>query len=229
MIGQIQIRKRSLKGMCPTFLVYTSPGSVANNAKTYFVLVSTLNLETDGSSLPHKKKKKSFKYNYDCKLCSNSVSSNEQNSYIFPSHLKRMHKDVYDKIIENSSTAAKNGNALEIKRVRFLQQCTEIVTINGRPFSSLYDSGFIKLTASLRDELEKAGKPVQLTDKNLPHVKDYILKLHARLKDEIKIAVQSKLLSVMVDIATKNNRAVMGITVQFRSMGELKIICTRAD
>lgn len=50
------------------------------------------------------------------------------------------------------------------KRLRIIQAFCEIVTVNGRPFEYLIDSGFQRLIKSDLYELEKAGVPIRFSD-----------------------------------------------------------------
>lgn len=131
-------------------------------------------------------------------------------------HIQVSHKDVYVTFF-NSEGRLK----LLTKRMKMLQNFCEIVTINGRPFASLLDSGFQKLIEDDMHELEEAGCAITLNDKFV-EIKQYTKHVADEIKNTIIKKVENRFVSVLFDIASKNNRSVIGISVQFYNNGDIE-------
>lgn len=75
---------------------------------------------------------------YKCKLCASSI--NGTNPSNLGSHLERKHPSIY-------ASFTNRKEALQIKRLKILQNAVEIVSVNGRSFEHLLDSGYQKGTS----------------------------------------------------------------------------------
>lgn len=134
-------------------------------------------------------------------------------------HLKSCQKPIYNEI-----SAQKYDDKYYLKkRLQFIQNCAELVAINGRPFHCLTDSGFLKFVEKDANELTEAGFGVNLQDKT--EVKCYISKLADKIKSKIKCEAKGSFISVMVDIGSMNNRSLLGISVQYLAGGSIRVRC----
>lgn len=148
---------------------------------------------------------------YMCNFCGKNINGKQPSN--LTTHLKRSHKDIYDtKICINKNYAA--------KRLKLLQLCVEKVTINKEPFKNILKSAFQKLIAKKLDKLNAAGHSLNLTDKNLPEVKNHIRETASKIRDCIASEVKGRMISVMVDIASKFSRSVLGISIQYIKDGK---------
>lgn len=86
-----------------------------------------------------------------CNLCKKLVSNSK--TFNLVSHLKSVHKEVYDEI--DKSAKPRTDTYFLIKRLKMLQNCTEIVALNGYSFSYIYCSGYQKTIHDQIQELEK--------------------------------------------------------------------------
>jgi hypothetical protein len=154
---------------------------------------------------------------HKCNLCEKFLLA-KKTSNLVP-HLKFCHKQIYDII----STPQNDEKYYLKKRLKFIQNCAEIVAINGRPFTYLNDSGFLKFIENDLNELIEAGYGVDLRDK--VEIKMYISELAEKIKNKIKSEVSSRYVSVMVDIGSKNGRSLMGISVQYLLNGSVSVRC----
>lgn len=64
---------------------------------------------------------------------------------------------------------------------------------------------------------------MNLNSDKLQEIKTYIQTLSSKISEQIRLEVNAKLLSVMVDIASKNNRSLLGISVQYVLKGEIVV------
>lgn len=103
---------------------------------------------------------------YQCTLCKKVRVGNQPSN--LTSHLKKMHEDIYSTEIKTHEVG--DDIELRMKRLKLLQYCVEITTINKEPFSVLLKSGVQKLIANKVKKLNKAGIGIDLTNKNLRHV-----------------------------------------------------------
>lgn len=137
-------------------------------------------------------------------------------------HIKSVHFELYKKI---AKTPSQTANFCELKKLKFIQNCVEIIAINLRPYSYLNDSGFVKSHEDILSTMAEGGHPINLNDKNHPEIKEVVDSLSEKIKDFIKDEVIDELLSLMIDITTKNHIPFLGITVQFVKTGKLQIRC----
>lgn len=105
----------------------------------------------------------------------------------------------------------------------FIQNCVEIVTVNARPFRILSDSGFKKLVFEQLQELEQGNCGINLSNENFPEIKTYIVNVSKKIIEQIKVEAKNKMVSLMVDIATKNNKSLIGISLQYIVRGNILV------
>lgn len=150
---------------------------------------------------------------HQCEIenCGRFIAANKLHSLV--SHVKSCHPEIF-KTIRNAD-GEKDSLYYAKKRLQFIQNCVELVTINCRPFTCLLDSGFKKIIQGQLSELENGSYSVNLHDKNLPEIKSYITKLTRKISDQIRMEVNKRLLSVMVDIASKHNKSLLGVSIQY--------------
>lgn len=134
-------------------------------------------------------------------------------------HIKSQHEEIYSKFINPKH----NENYYKILRLKFIQSCCEIIAINGRPFSSLDDSGFTKIIQEKMDELNNAGYGVKLRTNDYAEIKNYIYSLAEKINNHIKLELKDQYFSLMLDIAKKNDKSFLGISAQYLLNGSIKI------
>lgn len=158
---------------------------------------------------------------FKCKLC-NKIRNGCRKSNLV-SHLKCMHGDVYiEKVKKNLENASLN---LQLERMKLLQYCVELTTINKQPFALLLKSGFQKIVADKLQELQKGGLGLNLKDTSFGAVQTHIHKTAERIRSIIGCEIKNRLFSTSTDIVTKNNRSIFGIYIQYMMSGELRIRC----
>lgn len=173
-------------------------GSMSERAAKFFVEVNVV-----GSNKTHK-----------CIVgnCGSIIAAKNKSNFV--SHLRACHLGLYNReiqLLDTNRTPAYYAR----KKLEFIQSCVEMVTINGRPFTCLLDSGFQKIARVHLKELEDGSCAVNLNSDKFSEIKSYIQSVANKLTEQIRIEVQNKLLSLMVDIATKNNKSLLGISVQY--------------
>lgn len=158
--------------------------------------------------------KSASKKTHICTLCHEPL--NGRNESNLSAHLSSVHNELYQQL------ASQDDHPI-VQRLKILQNLVEIATINGRPFNSLLDSGFRKLLWPELNRLEKIGYGINLSDKNLPVVKEHLQLTAKKIRAKISAEVKGRLLSLMVDIVTKFERSILGISIQYSANGMLKV------
>lgn len=136
-------------------------------------------------------------------------------------HLKTKHFALY----ETNVKSAVDPKLLAFERLKLIQNCAEIITVNGRVFAALNDSGFKKIIYEKFFFLQENGYGDGLSAPKYPAVKEYIHFVVHKIEEKIKIEVKNKFVSLMIDSATKNNRSIVGLNVQFLLDGANTIRC----
>lgn len=136
-------------------------------------------------------------------------------------HLKTKHSGLY----ETNVKSAIDPKILAFERLKLIQNCTEMVTVNGRVFAALNDSGFRKIMSEKIIFLQENGYGDGLSAPKYTAVKEYIHFVVHKIEEKIKNEVKNKFVSLMIDSATKNNRSIVGLNVQYLLDGAITIRC----
>lgn len=121
---------------------------------------------------------------------------------------------------------------MAINRLKFIQDCAQLIAINGCSFAVLAKSGFESLISDKLGTLADAGYAEGLTAPLYPAVREYIAYQAAQIEKKIKNEVQGKYVALMVDGASKNGKSFLGLSIQFvfdgrmvvRNIGILEIL-----
>lgn len=103
----------------------------------------------------------------------------------------------------------KNSIKITLSQQDVINACVEIVTVKGRPFSALEDSDFKKL---LNPICKLLGSNFSINRRNIQkHIKKAANNIREMIKNETKI----KLVSIKFDCATRHQRSILGINIQY--------------
>lgn len=146
------------------------------------------------------------------KKCGTFLTS--RRAYNLRRHVTTVHADFKANIIENNCT-------LNLSSTYIHNACVEMVTVNGRPFASLTDSGFLKLINPLLDFIEKKhGERIHITkDIAINHMKNICEQIRQCIMNETK----DSLVSVMIDTATRSTRSILGVNIQYIIDGRIVV------
>lgn len=157
---------------------------------------------------------------YKCLLCTQDAKPiNGTKTNNLSQHLKNVHSEFY---YQNIQTIKHIKEPLQIKRLRLLQNAVEIVTVNGRPFNSLLDSGYQAGIQNKLHKLQKSGIGLSFNN-NMIEIKEHLSKMAANCRIKIRNELRGKTLALMADICTKNNRSMFGVSAQFICSGKVQI------
>lgn len=146
---------------------------------------------------------------YQCLLCPGVKTVRGTHIHNLVKHLKIKHAEFY-----NQNIAMVKDKNYPLERQKLLQRFVEIVTVNGRPFRYLLDSGFVPFYETKLFKLKAAGYGINLIGDNFGVVKAEIRVMANRIRELIEREVKDKCISIMADIGTKNNKSFLGIDIQ---------------
>lgn len=138
-------------------------------------------------------------------------------------HLKKQHEEIFAKISSSSAQNEGMDASLQVKRLKLIQNLTDIVTVNGRPFAHLSDSGVVGLMGTDLKVLENGGYAAGLNAPTYPAVRNHINYLASKIIAKITSEVKGKFVSILTDIGTKNRRDLLGVALQYISNGRVII------
>lgn len=72
-------------------------------------------------------------------------------------------------------------------------------------------------------KLRNAGYSLNLSDSNLPEVKEHLHIMAEKVRKKIANEVKGRAIELMVDIAKRNNRSIIGASIQYIANGKLKV------
>lgn len=154
-----------------------------------------------------------FKQIYNCKICHRTINGKKLSN--LTSHLQT-HPTVYAEIISDKAT-------IEYTRKKLLLDCVELVSVNGRALKCLLDSAIISMNESVLNQLKSAGRELNLRDPHLHEIKSEMGQIYAKIQQQISCEVKCRMLSLMVDIVTKRDRSIFGISIQYMFDDSVKI------
>ncbi|CAI6373937.1 unnamed protein product [Macrosiphum euphorbiae] len=93
-----------------------------------------------------------------------------------------------------------------------------MVTVNGRPFSILHDSGFRKLLNPIIEGLPETGFAI-----NSHNIKCHIIDKTQLIINNITTDIANRLISLKVDCVTRHNRSLIGINIQYMQHNVLQL------
>ncbi|XP_031639509.1 uncharacterized protein LOC116351526 [Contarinia nasturtii] len=152
---------------------------------------------------------------YQCHICSKKINGTKDCNLV--SHIRSVHPENYVEIVE------KFKDPLEVKRLKILQNAVELVTVNGRPFSAIQDSGYIANIENKLNKLKANGLDLDLSHNKLYEVKNHLKLTADNARNKVREEVQDKLVSSTIDITTLNSRSFLDISVRFIANGKLII------
>lgn len=137
-------------------------------------------------------------------------------------HLQESHLEVLQSIAKKVNEqfdvepeqSSDDENAIRVKmsRKRVVDACVEMVTKNGMPFTAMSSSGFVKLLNPILDGLSSKDQRVTI---NRNSIKQFVQNKANDTVERIKKELEGRYVSLMMDMATRHNRSVLGISVQY--------------
>lgn len=200
----------------------------------YNILILDVEENTEMSSKRKHEVYSYFKYSAEkktnkCESCDIELNSNHAENLM--RHLKVKHRDIYDNLdskrrkkteniqptLNNYVTKCKKMHSVKILPQELQNACVEMVTKNGRPLIAVEDSGFRKIIDPILNSFEE-----KITI-NRHNIKDLIKSQADELRNLLKIKLKGKIISIKVDGASRLDRSILGVNVQYVDNGKIKI------
>lgn len=154
---------------------------------------------------------------YTCNLCNAKLSGNCKSNLLC--HFKSCHKQEYFSRIDITPE-----EPTAVQRLKLVFSCVELVAINSQPFSLLSCSGFRSAVQHKLNEFKLAGCDLNLNDHHVHEIKAKVIEVATNIKQQLKTEMKGKIISLMVDGATRNERSIFGINAQYKIDGRLKLV-----
>ncbi|CAI6352854.1 unnamed protein product [Macrosiphum euphorbiae] len=170
-----------------------------------------------------------------CKHCTAKIKGNHSTN--LRKHLASHHNEQYEELLVNESKINKKTNGVskiiahqrlfnlnESKHVKvsinektIIDACVDLVTINGRPFSMLNDTGFRRILDPVLNGFQKKFK----INSNI--IKKHVHEESLLIQQEIITEASSKLISLKLDAVTRLNRSFLGVNMQYIVENSIKL------
>lgn len=154
-------------------------------------------------------------HKFKCVLCQQVKIGKKRSNLV--SHLYCSHRTEHDTHVMQQIDPL----IAEQMQLKIIQCMVEQVTINGRTFSSLSDSGYVKLQEDKIKQLKGTRFEIHMNDKKYTQVKEYIGKTAKKIQEKIKAEADGQHASLMLDVASKNRNSVLGINVRYIINGRI--------
>lgn len=106
-----------------------------------------------------------------------------------------------------------NTIKLNMTRKDLENSCVELVTVNGRPFNILNDSGFQNIINPIKYAIEEKNK--QKFSISSESIQKKVFEEADRIREEISEDTKNILISLKVDAVTRLDRSFIGINIQY--------------
>lgn len=130
---------------------------------------------------------------------------------------KRKNLEANSSSISLEPQKKKRRLSIEITEKQVVAAYVEMVTVNGRPFKALSDSGFRKILDPI---LKGLGGNITISPEN---IRDKVEGKAKEIRDQVKKDVKNRLVSIKMDCATRLDRALLGINLQFNKKGKIQL------
>lgn len=106
-------------------------------------------------------------------------------------------------------------NTIKIKMTKkdLENSCVELVTVNGRPFSILNDSGFQNILNPIKCAIEDKSK--QKFAISVESIQKKVFEEADKIRKEIYEDIKNTMISMKVDAVTRLDRSFLGINIQY--------------
>lgn len=147
--------------------------------------------------------------------CKQKISNNHHGNKI--RHLKLCHANIFGMVKKNMKKGKKTQYTsqftVDLSIDRLYAGFVELVSKNGRPFCITQDSGMRAIIDPIVDGIFRTtGDRITINPSTIK------VKLHdacERVKNVIRSEVLKKPIALMLDIATKHNRSILGINIRY--------------
>lgn len=147
---------------------------------------------------------------YKCNLCDPPKNYSRKKKSNLVTHVRSMHSDIFN----GSDRSGKIKLQKERLSMDNVQSLSEIVSVNGRTFTHLLDSGLLKIMRKDLERLDNAGYGITL-NKNCLEIKEYLKHMSSEIQRMIGDEAKNRMLSLLIDIGSKNRLSILGIRIQF--------------
>lgn len=164
---------------------------------------------------------------YSCRIDGCDKKYPEKSSAI--RHLRKNHKGIHDIIKSEklSMNNVKNANSsysfeirVKVNPGEIMDACTELITVHGLPVAAVEYPAFKKILNPYVMALKTKGVDLLINQRT---IKTHITKRTDELKKIIKKETNRRMVSIMVDIASRYNRSVLGVTIAYIYGGEIRV------
>lgn len=167
--------------------------------------------------------------NYVCRV--NSCEQKYKSKSASIRHLRINHSEIFKEIQLNKSGEKLQqsqddvlGGFLEIRvKVRpadIWNACVDLIAFNGLALSVVDSPAFKKILEPYVTALKRHGVDLVINRNN---IKPCIGKRAKEIKDSIAFETKKKMVAVMLDIASRYNRAVLGVNIAYFHAGHIQI------
>lgn len=141
-------------------------------------------------------------------------------------HVRINHNDFFIEIQKNKNEKQNDYSSKEFEiRVKvnpddIWNACVDLVTINGLPLSVVEYPAFKKILEPYVISLKRHGVDLII---NRHNIKEKVEKRAKAVKEVIVSEARNKLVCVMIDIASRYNRSVLGVNIAYFHDGKIRI------
>lgn len=163
-------------------------------------------------------------------ICRQKISKNHHGNKM--RHLKKFHANIHSQLISNKKKKKVRNLFVKSIKVKMNIQTiyaafVELVSKNGRPFCISEDSGMrLIIDPLLEGVFNETGEKYAV---NRVIIEEKVHEAYLIMLDRLKGEIKNTPVTVMIDIATKHNRSILGVNIRFFKNGKfvIRTLCMR--
>lgn len=152
------------------------------------------------------------------KLCKQKITNNHLGNKI--RQLEKKHPNIFARVelvAKKKRTVLSDDSKITVflSAEKLFDGLVELVSKNGRPFCITEDSGMrVIIDPILNGLFENSGERITV---NESVIKEKLREKYEQVKSEIHAEITKKPIAVMLDLATKHNRSILGVNIRYHS------------
>ena len=147
-----------------------------------------------------------------CSVCNNELSGSHITNlkrHLEIKHIDILENDIIRNSLENNEVEKKKVKiSFELNKEDFIDSVIKIVTKDGRPFKHLDGEGF-------REIVNPIFKGLGMLPISSSNVMEFVDTKLEQVKNEIVKVVKGRIVSLKIDCATRMDRLILGVNLQF--------------
>lgn len=148
-----------------------------------------------------------------CLKCNKFIVVRKGQFFGLTSHLRYAHHDIYSGHVQ--ILKSDYNVQMELNRLEMVQHCVKLVAFGNMPFATISKPFFREIFRQQLVEFQQCQRSLDLVSPELKEIKEYVCFVADKIVDHISKEVSCKPVALMLDIMSRHQRKVIGLSIQY--------------